>query len=38
MAKKKVPPEKAERIRTKDFFDCIAPSIIKFLSDYYIIG
>ncbi len=38
MAKKKVPPEKAERIRTKDFFDCIAPSIIKFLSDYYIVG
>lgn len=38
MAKKKVPPEKAEKIRTKDFFDCIAPSIIKFLSDYYIVG
>ncbi len=38
MAKKKMPLEKAERIRTKDFFDCIAPSIIKFLSDYYIVG
>ncbi len=38
MAKKKVPPEKAERIRTKAFFDCIAPSVIKFMSDYYIVG
>ncbi len=39
MAKKRnIQPEKAERIRTKDFFDCIAPSIIKFLSDYYIVG
>ncbi len=39
MAKKKtVSEEKAERIRTKDFFDCIAPSIIRFMSDYYIVG
>ena len=35
---KKMPPEKLERIRTKDFFDCIAPSVIKFMSDYYIVG
>ncbi len=39
MAKKKnIPPEKLERIRTKDFFDCIAPSIIKFMADHYIVG
>ena len=27
-----------EEIRTKDFFDCILPGTIKFLSDHYIIG
>ena len=26
------------RIRTKDFFDCILPGVIKFMSDYYICG
>ena len=31
-------PEQAETIRTKDFFDCILPSTIKFFADYYIIG
>lgn len=31
-------PEQAEAIRTKDFFDCILPSTIKFLSDHYICG
>ena len=31
-------PEQLEEIRTKDFFDCIAPATIKFYSDYYIIG
>ena len=36
--KKKISEEKAERIRTKSFFDCIAPSIIKFMTDYYIVG
>lgn len=31
-------PEQVEEIRTKDFFDCILPSTIKFLSDHYIVG
>lgn len=31
-------PEQAEEIRTKDFFDCILPGTIKFLSDHYILG
>lgn len=31
-------PEQAEEIRTKDFFDMILPSTIKFLSDHYILG
>lgn len=31
-------PEQAEEIRTKDFFDCILPATIKFISDYYIVG
>lgn len=30
--------EPIEEIRTKDFFDCIAPSTIKFYSDYYIVS
>ena len=38
MAKKAVSPEKQELIRTKDFFDCIAPSTIKFFVDHYIVG
>lgn len=38
MAKKAVSPEKQELIRTKNFFDCIAPSTIKFFVDYYIVG
>lgn len=36
--KKELTPEQIEEIRTKDFFDCILPSTIKFLSDYYIVG
>ena len=28
-------PEQMEEIRTKDFFDCILPGTIKFLSDHY---
>lgn len=28
-------PEQAEEIRTKDYFDCILPSTIKFMSDHY---
>ena len=30
--------EQKEEIRTKDFFDCVCPSTIKFLSDHYIVG
>ncbi len=30
--------EQQEEIRTKDFFDCILPSTIKFFSDHYIVG
>lgn len=39
MTKQKViMPEQYEEIRTKDFFNCIVPGIIKFYSDYYICG
>lgn len=39
MKKEKIlSPEQLEEIRTKDFFDCIAPATIKFYSDYYIVG
>lgn len=39
MAKPKViTPNQMEEIRTKDYFDCIAPATIKFYTDYYIIG
>ena len=31
-------PAQVEEIRTKDFFDCILPSTIKFMTDHYIIG
>lgn len=31
-------PEQVEEIRTKDFFDCVLPSTIKFFSDHYIVG
>ena len=31
-------PEQQEEIRTKDFFDMILPSTIKFMSDHYIVG
>lgn len=31
-------PEQMEKIRTKDFFDCILPGAVKFLSDHYILG
>lgn len=36
--KQRAAEEKAERIRTKDFFACIAPSTIKFYADHYIVG
>lgn len=38
MAKKELSPEKQELIRTKDYFDCIAPGVIRFFVDYYIVG
>ena len=38
MGKKQMSPEKQELIRTKDFFDCIAPGVIRFFVDYYIVG
>lgn len=39
MAKPKViTPEQIEELRTKDYFDCIAPATIKFYTDYYIVG
>lgn len=31
-------PQQAEEIYTKDFFDMILPSTIKFFTDYYIVG
>ena len=39
MRKQKVlTPEQQEEIRTKDFFDMILPSTVKFMSDHYIVG
>lgn len=31
-------PAEMEELRTKDFFDCILPGTVKFMSDHYIIG
>lgn len=31
-------PKQAEEARTKDFFDCILPGTVKFMSDHYIVG
>ncbi len=36
--KKKRSPEQNEEVRTKVFFDCVAPGTIKFLADSYIVG
>ena len=36
--KKELTTEQLESKRTKDFFDMILPSTIKFLTDHYIIG
>ena len=36
--KKELTEEQKEVIRTKDFFDMIAPATIKFMTDYYIVG
>lgn len=35
---KKVSPEKIELRNTKSYFDCIAPSTVRFMTDHYIIG
>ena len=35
---KQLSPEKLEIRRTKDYFDCIAPSTIRFLNNHYIVG
>ena len=35
---KKVSPEKIELRNTKNYFDCIAPGTVRFLTDHYIIG
>ena len=35
---KKSSSEKLEIQKTKDFFDCIAPSTIKFMNNHYIVG
>ena len=38
MVKKQMSPERQELIRTKDYFDCIAPGVIRFFVDHYIVG
>ena len=35
---KELTPTEIEEIRTKDFFDCILPSTVKFFADHYILG
>lgn len=35
---KTLTPAQQEEIRTKDFFDCILPSTVKFMTDHYIVG
>ncbi len=35
---KKRNPAQLEAVRTKDFFDCILPGSVRFMSDYYIVG
>ena len=32
---KKMNPAQLEAVRTKDFFDCILPGSVRFMSDYY---
>ena len=36
--RKELTSEQIEEIRTKDFFDMILPSTVKFFSDHYIVG
>ena len=35
---KKMNPAQLEAVRTKDFFDCVLPGAVRFMSDYYIVG
>ena len=34
MTKRKISSEKAERLETKNFFDCVLPGIVKFNVDH----
>ena len=34
----KQPVQNPEEIRTKDFFDCVAPGVVKFFADSYLTG
>ena len=36
--KSKQPVQNPEEIRTKDFFDCVAPGVVKFFADSYLTG
>ena len=36
--RKVMTPEQAEAYRTKEFFDLISPSVVKFMTDHYIVG
>ena len=38
LKRKPLTPEQEAQRRTKDFFDCILPSTIRFLTDHYIVG
>ena len=38
LKRKPLTPEQEEQRRTKDFFDCILPGTIRFLTDHYIVG
>ena len=35
---KKLSPEKIELRNTKDYFDCISPGTVRFMTDHYIVG
>lgn len=36
--KRELTDEQLQEVRTKDFFDCIAPGAVRFFPDYYIAG
>lgn len=36
--RKVMTPEQAEAYRTKEFFELISPSVVKFMTDHYIVG